>query len=136
MLFSYFKSERVKQLLNQGRFRPLLFNDPLAALQRDSFAAAEARVDEAEIRSIANQQMATLENLVIQQRRSQMRLARILRDAEERHRKVGFYVSFILFCVDAFDDSVQLKAFYQKILNSRFKMAVWNFGRVAVLPGS
>jgi len=82
------KSERVKQLLNQGRFRPLLFNDPLAALQRDSFAAAEARVDEAEIRSIANQQMATLENLVIQQRRSQMRLARILRDAEERHRKV------------------------------------------------
>jgi hypothetical protein len=85
---SYFKSERVKQLLNQGRFRPLLFNDPLAALQRDSFAAAEARVDEAEIRSIANQQMATLDNLVIQQRRSQMRLARILRDAEERHRKV------------------------------------------------
>ncbi|XP_023703483.1 uncharacterized protein CG10915 isoform X3 [Cryptotermes secundus] len=82
------KSERVKQLLNQGRFRPLLFNDPLAALQRDSFAAAEARVDEAEIRSIANQQMATLDNLVIQQRRSQMRLARILRDAEERHRKV------------------------------------------------
>jgi hypothetical protein len=85
---SYFKSERVKQLLNQGHFRPLLFNDPLAALQRDSFAAAEARVDEAEIRSIANQQMATLDNLVIQQRRSQMRLARILRDAEERHRKV------------------------------------------------
>lgn len=80
----------MKQLLNQGRFRPLLFNDPLAALQRDSFAAAaEARVDEAEIRSIANQQMATLDNLVIQQRRSQMRLARILRDAEERHRKVG-----------------------------------------------
>jgi len=92
VFFSYFKSERVKQLLNQGRFRPLLFNDPLAALQRDSFAAAEARVDEAEIRSIANQQMATLENLVIQQRRSQMRLARILRDAEERHRKVGFCV--------------------------------------------
>jgi len=92
VLFSFFQSERVKQLLNQGRFRPLLFNDPLAALQRDSFAAAEARVDEAEIRSIANQQMATLENLVIQQRRSQMRLARILRDAEERHRKVGFCV--------------------------------------------
>ncbi|XP_021930393.1 uncharacterized protein CG10915-like isoform X4 [Zootermopsis nevadensis] len=82
------KSERVKQLLNQGRFRPLFFSDPLAALQRDSFAAAEARVDEAEIRSIANHQMATLDNLVIQQRRSQMRLARILRDAEERHRKV------------------------------------------------
>ncbi|XP_069693124.1 CTTNBP2 N-terminal-like protein isoform X4 [Periplaneta americana] len=82
------KSERVKQLLNQGRYRPILLNDPLAALQRDSFAAAEARVDEAEIRAIANQQMATLDNLVIQQRRSQMRLARILRDAEERHRKV------------------------------------------------
>ncbi|PSN52052.1 hypothetical protein C0J52_04543 [Blattella germanica] len=59
----------------------------IATLKRDSFAAAEARVDEAEIRSIANQQMATLDNLVIQQRRSQMRLARILRDAEERHRK-------------------------------------------------
>lgn len=79
----------MKQLLNQGRFRPLFYNDPLAALQRDSFASAESRVDEAEIRSIANHQMATLDNLVIQQRRSQMRLARILRDAEERHRKVG-----------------------------------------------
>ncbi|XP_063219692.1 CTTNBP2 N-terminal-like protein isoform X2 [Bacillus rossius redtenbacheri] len=81
------KCERVKQLLNQGRYQPLLLNDPHAALQRDSFASAESRVDEAEIRSIANQQMASLENLVLQYRRGQMRLSRILRDAEERHKK-------------------------------------------------
>lgn len=82
------KSERVKQLLNQGQFRLLPFNDPIAALQRDSFAAAEPRVDEAEIRAIVNHQMATLDNLVLQQRRSQIRLGRILKEAEERHRKV------------------------------------------------
>ncbi|KAK7862905.1 hypothetical protein R5R35_002456 [Gryllus longicercus] len=82
------KSERVKQLLNQGQFRLLPFNDPIAALQRDSFAAAEPRVDEGEIRAIVNHQMATLDNLVLQQRRSQIRLGRILKEAEERHRKL------------------------------------------------
>ncbi|GLG97340.1 Uncharacterized protein GBIM_04117 [Gryllus bimaculatus] len=61
------KSERVKQLLNQGQFRLLPFNDPIAALQRDSFAAAEPRVDEGEIRAIVNHQMATLDNLVVQE---------------------------------------------------------------------
>ncbi|CAG2056255.1 unnamed protein product, partial [Timema podura] len=80
--------ERVKQLLNQGRYQPLLLNDLHTALQRDSFASAEPRVDEVEIRSIANQQMASLDNLVLQYRRGHMRLGRILRDAEERHKKV------------------------------------------------
>ena len=128
----------MKQLLNQGRFRPLLFNDPLAALQRDSFAAAEARVDEAEIRSIANQQMATLENLVIQQRRSQMRLARILRDAEERHRKVGFcgnsYHSALMPLMIVCNRKFCIRRYSVQITGSRRLSG--NFGRVAVLPGS
>ncbi|XP_046984282.1 CTTNBP2 N-terminal-like protein isoform X2 [Schistocerca americana] len=82
------KSEKLKQLLNQGRYRVMPANDPVAALQRDSFAAAEPRVDEAEIRAIANQQMATLDNLILQHRRAQIKLGRILKEAEERHRKV------------------------------------------------
>lgn len=86
------QSEKLKHLLNQGRYRFMASNDPIAALQRDSFAAAEPRVDEAEIRSIANHQMATLDNLVLQQRRSQMRLSRILKEAEERHRKVRIFL--------------------------------------------
>ncbi|XP_066997419.2 CTTNBP2 N-terminal-like protein isoform X2 [Anabrus simplex] len=82
------KSEKVKQLLNQGRYQMMPANDPFAALQRDCFAAAEPRVDEAEVRAVVNHQLAALDNLVMQQRRAQIRLGRILKEAEERHRKV------------------------------------------------
>lgn len=82
------KCEKVKQMLNQGRYRPVSLNEPLAALQRDSFAAAGPRLDEAQICSLADHQLNSLENLVIQQRRAQIRIAKVLKDAELRHRKV------------------------------------------------
>uniref|UniRef100_A0A1B6EA52 Cortactin-binding protein-2 N-terminal domain-containing protein n=1 Tax=Clastoptera arizonana TaxID=38151 RepID=A0A1B6EA52_9HEMI len=82
------KSEKVKQLLTQGRCRPLTLNEPLAALHRDSFAAVGPRVDEAQICNLADQQLSSLENLVLQQRRAQIRMAKVLKDAELRHRKV------------------------------------------------
>ncbi|KAF4520187.1 hypothetical protein B566_EDAN003900 [Ephemera danica] len=82
------KSEKVKQLLVQGRFHPAALSDPLTALQRDSSSAAEPRVDEAHIRALADHQVASLENLVLQNRKAQIRMARILKEAEERHRKV------------------------------------------------
>ncbi|XP_075218693.1 cortactin binding protein N-terminal like nausicaa isoform X2 [Lycorma delicatula] len=82
------KCEKVKQMLNQGRYRPVSLNEPVAALQRDSFAAAGPRLDEAQICSLADHQLNSLENLVIQQRRAQIRIAKVLKDAELRHRKV------------------------------------------------
>ncbi|GLG97341.1 Uncharacterized protein CG10915 [Gryllus bimaculatus] len=87
------KSERVKQLLNQGQFRLLPFNDPIAALQRDSFAAAEPRVDEGEIRAIVNHQMATLDNLELElERQNKKKLEKDLKKVndvleEERNRQ-------------------------------------------------
>lgn len=82
------QAEKVKQLLTHGHYRPLTLNEPLAALHRDSFAAASQRVDEAQICSLADHQYNSLENLVLQQRRSQIRIAKVLKDAELRHRKV------------------------------------------------
>lgn len=82
------KAEKVKQLLTHGHYRPLTLNEPLAALHRDSFASASQRVDEAQICSLADHQYNSLENLVLQQRRSQIRIAKVLKDAELRHRKV------------------------------------------------
>uniref|UniRef100_A0A1B6JTA2 Cortactin-binding protein-2 N-terminal domain-containing protein n=1 Tax=Homalodisca liturata TaxID=320908 RepID=A0A1B6JTA2_9HEMI len=82
------KSEKVKQLLTQGRYRPLTLNEPMAALHRDNFAAVSSKVDEAQICSLAEHQLSSLENLVLQQRRAQIRIARVLKDAEIRHRKV------------------------------------------------
>lgn len=82
------KSEKVKQLLNLGGYRPASINDPLAALQRDSFAASEPRVDELQIRALADHQMSSLDNLILQQRKTQLRISRVLKEAEERHKKV------------------------------------------------
>lgn len=88
-----FQSEKVKQLLTHGRYRPLAANEPLAALHRDNFAAMNPKVDEAQICSLAEQQLSSLENLVLQQRRAQVRIARVLKDAELRHRKVSCKLS-------------------------------------------
>ena len=47
------------------------------------------QVDEALIRSMADNQMASLENLILAQRAAQLKMAQYLRDAEARHAKVG-----------------------------------------------
>lgn len=80
-----------------------MLNEPIAALHRDNFAAVNAKVDEAQICSLAEHQLNSLENLVLQQRRAQIRIARVLKEAELRHRKVrhNIYhlcqISFVMF---------------------------------------
>lgn len=86
-----FQSERVKQLLNTRSLLNLPYNDPHAALQRDSFATSENKIDEAGIRAVVNQQTASLDNLILQYKKSQLRMQMILKEAEERHRKVVFF---------------------------------------------
>lgn len=57
--------------------------DPLAALQRDCFATFETNND-----SLSYQQLGSLENLVLQQRRTHLRIANVLKDNQIMHRKV------------------------------------------------
>ncbi|XKL65392.1 hypothetical protein PGB90_008812 [Kerria lacca] len=82
------KSEKLKQYLVQNKHMPQKdSNDPIAALQRDSFAVIDHSRDTSDMCLFVNHQLNSLENLVIQQRRSQARVARVLKEAEIRHRK-------------------------------------------------
>ncbi|XP_059489433.1 CTTNBP2 N-terminal-like protein isoform X2 [Neocloeon triangulifer] len=82
------KSEKVKQMLVQNRFRsPAAQSEPMAALQRDSTQVKDSRVDETQIRALADRQVASIENLIRQNRKMQIHMAKILKDAEDRHRK-------------------------------------------------
>lgn len=83
-----FQSERVKHLLYQTRTRPDSNNDPIMALQRDALAASGPRINEAQICSLADHQVSSLENLVTQQRKAQIRIAKVLKEAENRHKHV------------------------------------------------
>lgn len=84
------QSEKIKQYLNQNRHHTVNdTNDPLAALQRDSFAVIDNSKDSSDVCMLVNHQLNSLENLVIQQRRSQARIAKVLKEAEIRHRKVS-----------------------------------------------
>lgn len=59
--------------------------DPLAALQRDCFATSETNND-----SLSYQQLGSLENLVLQQRKTHLRIANVLKDNQIMHRKVKY----------------------------------------------
>lgn len=76
------KCEKVKCMLrNRGSDR--VVKDPLAALQRDCFATFETNND-----SLSYQQLGSLENLVLQQRRTHLRIANVLKDNQVMHRKI------------------------------------------------
>ncbi|XP_014245077.1 uncharacterized protein CG10915 isoform X2 [Cimex lectularius] len=80
------KCEKMKYMLNQGQYKSSL-SDPLSALHRDGFAAPSHSLDQTEM-NIAEHQRNYLENLVLQHRKAQIRMANILKDAELHHRKV------------------------------------------------
>lgn len=83
------QSEKLKQYLVQNRhLSQQNHNDPVAALHRDSFAVID-NSREAEMYLFVNEQLNAFHNLVIQQKRSQARVARVLKEAEIRHRKVS-----------------------------------------------
>jgi len=83
-----FQSEKVKQMLVQNRYRVSPQSEPLGALQRDSDQVTDSRVDETQIRALADRQVASIENLIRQNRKMQLHMAKILKDAEDRHQKV------------------------------------------------
>ncbi|KAL0267917.1 UNVERIFIED_CONTAM: hypothetical protein PYX00_010054 [Menopon gallinae] len=82
------KAEKVKRLLTPGRFWLNSVNDPRAALQRDAFGSAEQPVEEEQIQSLADHQTMALNNYVIQHRKMASHMYRVMKDMEERHKKV------------------------------------------------
>lgn len=85
------KSEKLKQVVSVGRYRPAVMSDPVTALLRDSVAdgpTARAPVSERELAAAADQQLRALEQLAAQQRRAHEHMAAILREAECKHRRV------------------------------------------------
>ncbi|XP_066907662.1 CTTNBP2 N-terminal-like protein [Halyomorpha halys] len=81
------KCEKMKYMLSQGQYKSSCLSDPISALHRDGFAAPSRSIDQADLVSI-DQQKTYLENLSFQLRKSQIRMAKILKDAELRHCKV------------------------------------------------
>ncbi|XP_065350031.1 CTTNBP2 N-terminal-like protein isoform X4 [Cloeon dipterum] len=82
------KSEKVKQMLVQNRYRTApAQSEPMDALQRDSTQVKDSRVDETQIRGLADRQVASIENLIRQNRKMQLHMTSILKDAEVRHQK-------------------------------------------------
>ena len=83
------QSEKLKQYLAQNKhLSQQSHNDPIAALHRDSFAVIN-NSGEAVMHLLVNDRLNAFNNLVIQQKRSQARVARVLKEAEIRHRKVS-----------------------------------------------
>lgn len=75
-------------LRNRGNDR--IVKDPLEALQRDCFATSESNNG-----SLSYQQLGSLENLVLQQRRTHLRIANVLKDNQIMHRKVKYIIHII-----------------------------------------
>lgn len=81
-MFIFIQCEKVKCML-RNRGSDHIVKDPLAALQRDCFATFETNND-----SLSYQQLGSLENLVLQQRKTHIRIANVLKDNQIMHRKV------------------------------------------------
>lgn len=85
------KSERLKQVVNVGRYRPIVMTDPFTALLRDSIAdstSSKPPHSERDMAAAAEQQLQALEQLALQQRRAHQHMVNILKDAEVKHKKV------------------------------------------------
>lgn len=105
VVIAVLKTEKVKQLINTARYsKPTNLNDPHAALYRDNLASSgniasrqssiQAAYSEHEMRLLNDQrlgvkeQMDSLAALVMQQRQTQAKMVEVLKDAEERYKKV------------------------------------------------
>ncbi|CAH0562207.1 unnamed protein product [Brassicogethes aeneus] len=84
------KSEKVKQVVNVGRYRPAAMSDPYTALLRDSVGdgpTAKPPYSERDMGAVADHQLQALEQLALQQRWAHQHMVNILKEAEAKHRK-------------------------------------------------
>lgn len=82
----------MKQLVSHARYGRLLpVNDPYISLQRDARAASigtTASDDTALLKAVTDGPMAALDTLVVQHRKSHVKLIQAMQEAETRHSKV------------------------------------------------
>ncbi|XP_033745508.1 cortactin-binding protein 2-like [Pecten maximus] len=82
------KAEKAKQLLYQAKYGRFGLGDPFQALQRDSDNMKDNTFDESAIKSMYDNQLAQLENLIATQRKAQLKMREQLATAEKRYHKV------------------------------------------------
>ncbi|OWF43588.1 cortactin-binding protein 2-like isoform X2 [Mizuhopecten yessoensis] len=82
------KAEKAKQLLYQAKYGRFGLGDPFQALQRDSDNMKDNTFDESAIKSMYDNQLAQLENLIATQRKAQIKMREQLATAEKRYHKV------------------------------------------------
>ncbi|CAC5414143.1 CTTNBP2 N-terminal-like protein [Mytilus coruscus] len=82
------RSEKAKQLIYQAKYGKVNTTDPFLALQRDTDRLNDNSFDEGAIKSMYDNQLAQLENLIATQRKAQMKMREQLSVAEKKHNKV------------------------------------------------
>ncbi|XP_052779857.1 cortactin-binding protein 2-like isoform X2 [Mya arenaria] len=83
------KAEKAKQLLYQAKYGRFGLGDPFSAMQRDSDNMADNTFDESAIKSMYDNQLAQLENLIATQRKAQMKMREQMLSAEKKYHKVS-----------------------------------------------
>lgn len=81
------RSEKAKQLIYQAKYGKVNTTDPFLALQRDSDTLKDNSFDEGAIKSMYDNQLAQLENLIATQRKAQMKMREQLSSAEKKYHK-------------------------------------------------
>lgn len=85
------KCEKLREAVTAGRYRPVVLNEPYTALLRDMFADVPGNkppYSDKDISLLADRQLEALERLVAQQRRAQLHMVNIIREAESKHKRV------------------------------------------------
>uniref|UniRef100_A0A2C9JCT3 Cortactin-binding protein 2 n=1 Tax=Biomphalaria glabrata TaxID=6526 RepID=A0A2C9JCT3_BIOGL len=82
------KAEKAKQLLYQAKYGRFGLGDPFIALQRDAEGKNDTGFDEAAIKSMYDNQLAQLENLIATQRKAQLKMREQLGNSEKRFHKL------------------------------------------------
>ncbi|XP_046372893.2 cortactin-binding protein 2-like isoform X1 [Haliotis rufescens] len=82
------RAEKAKNLLFQAKYGRFGLGDPFIALQRDSENMKDNSFDEPAIKSMYDNQLAQLENLIATQRKAQLKMREQLASAEKRYHKV------------------------------------------------
>lgn len=76
----------------QAKYGRFGLGDPFSALQRDSDNLKDNTFDESAIKSMYDNQLAQLENLIATQRKAQLKMREQLSVAEKRYHKVNFLI--------------------------------------------
>ena len=83
------QTEKAKQLLYQAKYGRFGLGDPFHALQRDSEGLKDTSFNESAVKTMYDNQLMQLENLIATQRKAQHRMREQLASVEKRYHKVN-----------------------------------------------